>query len=128
MIKPPSHVAASKTAIITATVIAGMKPLQFKGKTTHACACVVDGIEGAASLNPGDELGITICHHNWMKCGGYPRLKPGQAIKLKVMANVDPCSSTSSKGITQHKARLIMVPAGFRYSHDRAAELMEVLS
>lgn len=121
------YVSANQAAIIIATVTTAMKPLKFKGKTSHACTCVVDGVEGGVSLSPGEELGLTICHHNWMKCGGYPRLKPGQAIKLKVIAGVDPCSSTSSKGRTQHEARLIMIPAGFRYSHDRAAELLEVM-
>ncbi|EHA8172293.1 hypothetical protein JFB16_001118 [Salmonella enterica subsp. enterica] len=127
MNKRPSSVSANQTAIITATVTTAMKPVKFRGKTTHACTCVVDNIEGVASLNSGDELGLTLCHHNWMKCGGYPRLKPGQAIKLKVIAGVDPCLSMSSKGRTQHEARLIIIPVGLRYAHDRAAELLEVM-
>ncbi|EPJ3204868.1 hypothetical protein LL364_001045 [Citrobacter freundii] len=117
----------AQAAIITATVLTAMKSLKFRGKTTHAAACIVDGVDGLISIKPGDKVDLTVCHHNWMKSGGYPRLKPGQAVKLKVIPGVNPCVTTSRKGITHHEARLIMIPAGFRYSHDRAAELLEVM-
>lgn len=118
----------SSYVIVTATITADMKSTPHRGKTSHACSCVIDSVEGEFALTSGDNLGLTLSHLNWIGFGNWPRLKAGQSVKLRIKDGVNPTISISKGSIKQHEARLILKPIGHAYSHDRAAELLEVIN